>query len=944
MGKEQEAKIKSQQEEIEQLKEQIHMQVVEKETMELELEEQRARAEKERQAAADANIALHNQRTVMDDRRDTQDTGAASTINEMEILIERLMDVKMKAMEKRQQNGRNDNETCSEATIDSDESECSYIGLLARTYHEDDFDHKTTMSLTRHINMVLSKYANYDGKEARHGKLVNDVREVFRSANMPEIVSKKRAPFARLTREQPKIAEAQSQVMRSTLQAFISKGPAYTRYEEAKRKPSNKHNGRGLWVAFTNTFTFTLDKDATIEAITDQIDDLHWEGGTNIDHFFNLLHNVCAKLEGKEDSTGRDMTMSEHQICIKLIDKFTKDKENAYTDKQRREFRDYLNTYKKNVTLNGKHLQSADLIDHIRPKLWNDRENRGHNNQHYGHGGKGGNGRNRAQGGKQCDYCGFTSHLYRDCNLRKRDEQNGTEENRGKAYRNHKGGKGKGKGNGNGKGKGKGKGKGWNRQQQQTNGCYICGDMNHWARECPNGGKQSKGKGKGKGKGEWEYGGRNSVHYNDQWQQQPTYEQPDQQQNQLPPYPPAKFVPPNPHYSPGNSADKGKGWSASSQRIDPGFTGGTVEQPLYFEGYNNVRQGMRVNDKNEVEQIQAQLIKRAQSDPRFQAQQPARQQNHTRVFIGWSRMLARIWDDYRLPPPPSWTYYLDSPDAKGLECLVEALSKNPTRTRHRTAGLVEFADKEGMRKYHVRISIGLLRAIKKTMEQMHVKYAMDMTNNMNVVLGRQQQSNAIHSSAVTTEPLRVRVQMQAQAQLQMQARSQSQARAQAREQEQEYEQAQEQECSAIKETQTRSEGDSREDMHAQYERRLEELKAQRAKIKSCITITDEDVQLLPEKTAERRRMTKRVKSTGTGYHTRRPKLCCIGDTCKHASSSIEIPYHAMEDSDDDEENAYYSEQENHENNLNINNVMKENVEQLCKTLTINTNSPILTSA
>ena len=101
MGKEQEAKIKSQQEEIEQLKGQIHMQVVEKETMELELEEQRARAEKERQAAADANIALHNQRTVMDDRRDTQDTGAASTINEMEILIERLMDVKMKAMEQR---------------------------------------------------------------------------------------------------------------------------------------------------------------------------------------------------------------------------------------------------------------------------------------------------------------------------------------------------------------------------------------------------------------------------------------------------------------------------------------------------------------------------------------------------------------------------------------------------------------------------------------------------------------------------------------------------------------------------------------------------------------------------------------------------------------------------------------------------------------------------
>ena len=98
--------------------------------------------------------------------------------------------------------------------------------------------------------------------------------------------------------------------------------------------------------------------------------------------------------------------MTEHQIVSKLIEKFTKDPDNGFSEKERQEFCDYMQTYKTTLAATKQPLTLIGVTDHLRHKLYqrNSDDHCGRSNQQQG---RSHHGRSNAQHGKKCTYCGF---------------------------------------------------------------------------------------------------------------------------------------------------------------------------------------------------------------------------------------------------------------------------------------------------------------------------------------------------------------------------------------------------------------------------------------------------------------------------------------------------------------------------------------------------------
>ena len=324
----------------------------------------------------------------------------------------------------------------SNTDADSDdsgaESDSSYIGATSDTYDPEEFTATNTRYIERSIGSSLKRFENYDGREDRHGRLVFGIRAAFRNNNMPEIVDQKKKFYKRLAKQQPEIAKVQSRVMRYILGMLLTEGEAYVKYKSALRNPDNKTDSRGLWTAFTSAFILS-DPDSAIDAIEAGIAALHWEGGTDIDSFADQLQDQCEKLEGKKDSAGTDKRMTPHQIAYRLIEKFTKDVDNGYSNKERQEFCDYMQTYKTTLATAKQPLTLIGVMDHLRPKLsQRSRDNhRGRSNQQQDEN----HGRSNTQHGKKCTYCGYASHDVKDCRGKQADEANGTQKNKDKCSR-----------------------------------------------------------------------------------------------------------------------------------------------------------------------------------------------------------------------------------------------------------------------------------------------------------------------------------------------------------------------------------------------------------------------------------------------------------------------------------------------------------------------------
>ena len=325
---------------------------------------------------------------------------------------------------------KNASNTDADSDDSGTESDSSYIGTTSDTYDPDEFTATNTRYIVRGIVSSLQRFVNYDGREDRHGRLVFAIRAAFRNNNMPEIVDQKRKFYKKLVKQQPEIAKVQSRVMRSILGMLLTEGEVYVKYKAALRNPGNKTDSRGLWTAFTSAFILS-DPDSAIDAIEAGIAALHWEGGTDIDSFADQLQDQCEKLEGMKDSAGTDKRMTPHQIAYRLIEKFTKDADNGYSNKERQEFCDYMQTYKTTLATAKQPLTLIGVMDHLRPKLsQRNRDNhRGRSNQQQD---DSNHGRSNAQHGKKCTYCGYASHDVKDCRGKQADEANGTQKNKDK--------------------------------------------------------------------------------------------------------------------------------------------------------------------------------------------------------------------------------------------------------------------------------------------------------------------------------------------------------------------------------------------------------------------------------------------------------------------------------------------------------------------------------
>ena len=109
------------------------------------------------------------------------------------------------------------------------------------------------LAVAKKVKAILATIEKFSGEKKDHAKYIDDIETAFTNNGMRHIVTSKALKWDKYKEDHRALSRIQNKTMLSVLQATLSRGAAYTKYREAKRKHGT--NSRFLFTAVRTRLT-----------------------------------------------------------------------------------------------------------------------------------------------------------------------------------------------------------------------------------------------------------------------------------------------------------------------------------------------------------------------------------------------------------------------------------------------------------------------------------------------------------------------------------------------------------------------------------------------------------------------------------------------------------------------------------------------------------------